>query len=38
VKVLGRLGSVGDAVMKVKARELAGLFAARVRAAIERAA
>lgn len=35
VKVLGRLGSVGDAVMKVKARELAGLFAERVRAAIE---
>ena len=38
VKVLGRLGSVGDAVMKVKARELAGQFAARVRAAIERGA
>ncbi|MEX2148054.1 MAG: SRPBCC domain-containing protein [Candidatus Rokuibacteriota bacterium] len=38
VKVLGRLGSVGDAVMKVKARELAGQFAERVRAAIERAA
>ena len=36
VKVLGRLGSVGDAVMKVKARELAGQFAERVRAAIER--
>jgi len=35
VKVLGRLGSVGDAVMKVKARELAGRFADRVRAAIE---
>lgn len=35
VKVLGRLGSVGDAVMRVKARELAGLFAERVRAAIE---
>lgn len=35
VKVLGRLGGVGDAVMKVKARELAGLFAERVRAAIE---
>jgi carbon monoxide dehydrogenase subunit G len=35
VKVLGRLGGVGDAVMKVKARELAGLFAGRVRAAIE---
>jgi carbon monoxide dehydrogenase subunit G len=38
IKVLGRLGSVGDAVMKVKARELAGLFAERVRAAIEGAA
>ena len=38
VKVLGRLGSVGDAVMKVKARELAGQFAGRVRAAIERGA
>ena len=35
VKVLGRLGSVGDAVMKVKAREMAGQFAERVRAAIE---
>jgi carbon monoxide dehydrogenase subunit G len=35
VKVLGRLGGVGDEVMKVKARELAGLFAGRVRAAIE---
>jgi uncharacterized protein len=35
VKVLGRLGGVGDAVMKVKARELAGVFAERVRAAIE---
>lgn len=35
VKVLGRLGSVGDAVMKVKARELAGLFAERVRVALE---
>ena len=35
VKVLGRLGSVGDAVMRVKARELAGQFAGRVRAAIE---
>jgi carbon monoxide dehydrogenase subunit G len=35
VKVLGRLGSVGDAVMKVKARELAGRFAGRVRAALE---
>ena len=36
VRVLGRLGSVGDAVMKVKARQLAGDFAANVRAAIER--
>ena len=35
VRVLGRLGSVGDAVMKVKARQLAGEFAANVRAAIE---
>ena len=38
VRVLGRLGSIGDAVMKVKARELAGDFAARVRAALERPA
>jgi uncharacterized protein len=38
VKVVGRLGSVGDAVLRVKARELAGLFAERVRAAIEGAA
>lgn len=35
VKVLGRLGSVGDAVMRVKAGQLAGEFAARVRAAVE---
>jgi uncharacterized protein len=35
VKVLGRLGSVGDAVMRVKAREMAAQFAERVRAAIE---
>ena len=35
VTVLGRLGSIGDAVMKVKARELAGVFAERVRAALE---
>lgn len=35
VKVLGRLGSVGDAVMKARAGQLAGEFAARVRAAIE---
>jgi carbon monoxide dehydrogenase subunit G len=38
VRVLGRLGSVGDAVMKVKAKQLAGDFAAHVRAAIERPA
>jgi len=36
VRVLGRLGSVGDAVMRVKARQLAGDFAANVRAAIEK--
>lgn len=35
VKVLGRLGSVGDAVMRVKAGQLAGEFAARLRAAVE---
>ena len=35
VTVLGRLGSIGDAVMKVKARELAGAFAQNVRAALE---
>ena len=35
VRVLGRLGSVGDAVMKVKAKQLAGEFATNVRAAIE---
>ena len=38
VRVLGRLGSVGDAVMKVKAKQLAGDFAANVRSAIERPA
>jgi uncharacterized protein len=38
VRVLGRLGSIGDAVMKVKAKQLAGDFAANVRAAIERPA
>lgn len=38
VRVLGRLGSVGDAVMKVKAKQLAGEFAANVRAALERPA
>jgi uncharacterized protein len=35
VKVLGRLGTVGDAVLRAKARELAAEFARRVRAAIE---
>ena len=35
VKVLGRLGSVGDAVMRAKASQFAGELAARVRAAIE---
>ena len=35
VTVLGRLGSIGDAVMKVKARELAGVFAQNVKAALE---
>jgi carbon monoxide dehydrogenase subunit G len=35
IRVLGRLGSVGDAVMRAKARELAGQFASRVRVAIE---
>ena len=34
VRVLGRLGAVGDAVMKVKAKQLASEFAANVRAAI----
>jgi carbon monoxide dehydrogenase subunit G len=38
VKVLGRLGSVGDAVMRVKARELARPFAERGRAASARGA
>jgi uncharacterized protein len=38
VRVLGRLGSVGDAGMKVKAKQLARDFAANVRAAIERPA
>ncbi len=38
VRVLGRLGSVGDAVMKVKAKQLAGDFAANVRSSIERPA
>ena len=36
VRVLGRLGSVGDAVMKVKARQVAADFAANVRKAIGR--
>lgn len=35
VTVLGRLGSIGNAVMKVKARELAGVFAQNVRTALE---
>ena len=35
VTVLGRLGSIGDAVMKVKAGQLAGQFALRVKAALE---
>ena len=34
-RVLGPLGSVGDAVMKVKAGQMAAEFAARVRAAVE---
>lgn len=34
VQVLGRLGSVGDAVMKIKAKQLAGDFARRVVAAV----
>jgi carbon monoxide dehydrogenase subunit G len=38
VTVLGRLGSIGDAVMKVKAKELAGVFAQRVQAALAPAA
>lgn len=38
VRVLGRLGSVGDAVMKVKAKQVAADFAANVRAAIGRPA
>jgi uncharacterized protein len=36
MKVLGRLGSVGDAVMRARARQFAEEFAANVRAAIER--
>ena len=35
VTVLGRLGSIGDAVMKVKAKELAGAFAQKVKTALE---
>ena len=35
VRVLGRLGTVGDAVMRVKAGQLAGEFASRLRAAVE---
>ena len=34
-RVLGPLGSVGDAVMRVKAGQMAAEFAARVRAAVE---
>jgi hypothetical protein len=34
VRVFGRLGGVGDAVMQAKARELGGRFAERVRAAL----
>ena len=35
VTVLGRLGSIGDAVMKIKAKELAGAFAQKVKIALE---
>jgi carbon monoxide dehydrogenase subunit G len=35
IRILGRLGSVGDAVMKVKARQLATEFAQRVKSALE---
>ncbi len=38
VRVLGRLGAVGDAVMKVKAGQMATEFARRVKAALERGA
>lgn len=38
VRVLGRLGAIGDAVMKVKAGQLAREFATNVRVAIERPA
>ena len=34
-RVLGPLGSIGDAVMKMKAGQMAAEFAARVRAAVE---
>jgi hypothetical protein len=34
-RVLGALGSVGDAVMRVKAGQMAAEFAARVRIAVE---
>ncbi len=34
VRVLGRLGSVGDAVMQVKVKQLTGEFAANLRAAM----
>jgi len=36
VTLLGRLGSIGDAVMKVKAKELAGAFAHNVKTALDR--
>jgi len=36
VRVLGRLGSIGDAVMKVKAGQLAAEFAGNVKAALDR--
>jgi carbon monoxide dehydrogenase subunit G len=35
VTVLGRLGSIGDAVMKVKAKELAATFAHRIKSAFD---
>jgi hypothetical protein len=37
VRILGRLGSIGDAVMRVKAKELAGVFARRAKTALESA-
>ena len=35
VRVLGRLGSVGDAVMQVKVKQLTGEFAANLRSAMD---